>query len=78
MINECTTQPQYVVVELCDTVLVDMIHIANFEYFSSSFKVFHVFAMDRSRKWKKLATFNAENTRDIQVNLSLLALSAYF
>ncbi|KAF2086873.1 hypothetical protein K490DRAFT_43332 [Saccharata proteae CBS 121410] len=70
MINECGAQNKFVIVELCDDILVDTIVLANFEFFSSQFRVFRVSVSDRYpvklERWKELGVFEARNSRDIQ------------
>lgn len=70
MLNECSAQNKFVIVELCDDILVDTIVLANYEFFSSMFRHFRVSVSDRypvkMDRWRALATFEARNSRDIQ------------
>jgi len=70
MLNECSIQNKYLIVELCDDILVDTVVLANFEFFSSIFRHFRVSVSDRYPvkldRWKVLGTFEGRNTREIQ------------
>ena len=71
MLNKCGAHNKFVIVEMCEDILVDTIVLANFEFFSSTFKEFRISVTDRyptnERGWKSLGTFMANNTRAIQV-----------
>jgi Sad1 / UNC-like C-terminal len=71
MLNKCGASNKFVIVEMCEDILVDTIVLANFEFFSSTFKEFRVSVTDRypvyERGWKTLGTFIGNNTRTIQV-----------
>jgi hypothetical protein len=70
MLNECSQQNKFLIVELCDDILVDTVVLANYEFFSSQFRHFRVSVSDRYpvklERWRTLATFEARNSRDIQ------------
>jgi Sad1 / UNC-like C-terminal len=70
MLNECSTDNKFLIVELCDNILIDTVVLANFEFFSSMFRTFRVSISDRypvkADRWKELGTFTARNSRDIQ------------
>ncbi|KAF9694815.1 hypothetical protein EKO04_006993 [Ascochyta lentis] len=70
MLNECSVNNKFVIVELCDDILVDTVVLANYEFFSSMFRHFRVSVSDRypvkMERWRTLATFEARNSRDIQ------------
>jgi hypothetical protein len=70
MLNECKADNKFLIVELCDDILVDTIVLANYEFFSSMFRHFRVSVSDRypvkMEKWRMLGTFEARNSRDIQ------------
>ncbi|KAF2114978.1 UNC-like C-terminal-domain-containing protein [Lophiotrema nucula] len=70
MLNECSAQNKFVIVELCDDILVDTLVLANYEFFSSMFRHFRVSVSDRypvkMDRWRTLGTFEARNSRDIQ------------
>lgn len=70
MLNECSADNKFIIVELCDDILVDTIVLANYEFFSSMFRHFRVSVSDRypvkMERWRTLGTFEARNTRDIQ------------
>jgi Sad1 / UNC-like C-terminal len=71
MLNKCSATNQFVIVEMCEDILVDTIVLANFEFFSSTFKNFRVSVTDRyptiERGWKVLGIFTGSNSRSIQV-----------
>lgn len=71
MLNKCSANNKYVIIEMCEDILVDTIVLANFEFFSSTFKEFRVSVTERyptnDRGWKTLGTFIGSNTREIQV-----------
>jgi hypothetical protein len=70
MLNECSADNKFLIVELCDDILVDTLVLANYEFFSSMFRHFRVSVSDRfpvkMERWRTLATFEARNSRDIQ------------
>lgn len=70
MLNECSVDNKFLIVELCDDILVDTIVLANYEFFSSMFRHFRVSVSDRypvkMERWRTLATFEARNSREIQ------------
>lgn len=70
MLNECSVDNKFFIVELCDDILVDTIVLANYEFFSSMFRHFRISVSDRypvkMDRWRTLATFEARNSRDIQ------------
>jgi hypothetical protein len=70
MLNECSAKNKFVIVELCDDILVDTIVLANYEFFSSMFRHFRVSVSDRypvkMQRWRTVGTFEARNSRDIQ------------
>lgn len=72
MINECSAKNKFVIIELCNDILIDAIVIGNFELFSSTTKLFKVSLANKfnyhNNKWTTLAYFQAVNSRDIQVN----------
>ncbi|KAK3047137.1 hypothetical protein LTR09_011469 [Extremus antarcticus] len=73
MLNTCSAQNKFFIVELCNDILVDTIVLANYEFFSSIFRHFRVSISDvypvKLDKWKDLGTFEARNTREVQAFL---------
>ncbi|KAF7507253.1 hypothetical protein GJ744_010811 [Endocarpon pusillum] len=73
MLNECSVENKFLILELCEDILIDTIVLANFEFFSSIFRTFRVSITDRypvkPEKWKVLGTFEARNTREVQAFL---------
>ncbi|KAL4957751.1 hypothetical protein BDW69DRAFT_191370 [Aspergillus filifer] len=70
MLNECRAQNKFLILEMCDDILVDTVVLANYEFFSSIFHTFRVSVADRypakPDQWKELGIFEARNTREIQ------------
>jgi hypothetical protein len=73
MLNKCSAGNKFLIVELCNDILVDTIVLANYEFFSSIFRHFRISVSDRypvkMEKWKDLGTFEARNTREVQAFL---------
>ncbi|EPS37181.1 hypothetical protein H072_9179 [Dactylellina haptotyla CBS 200.50] len=73
MLNKCGAKNKFVIVELCDDILVDTVVIANYEFFSSMLRAFRVSVSDRypvkSSGWKDLGVFEAKNSREVQAFL---------
>lgn len=73
MLNSCQAKNKFLIVELSESILVETVAIANFEFFSSTFRQFHVSVSDRYPvkldRWVDLGTFEARNSRDIQAFL---------
>lgn len=70
MLNECRAKNKFLILELCDDILVDTVVLANYEFFSSIFHTFRVSVADRypakPDQWKELGVYEARNTREIQ------------
>ena len=73
MLNACSVKNKYLIVELCNDILIDTIVLGNFEFFSSTFRNFRVSVSARYPvkldKWKEIGTFEARNTRGVQAFL---------
>lgn len=73
MLNQCVIKDKYMILELCDDILIDTIVLANFEFFSSTFRTFRVSVSDKwpvkPDKWRILGTYEAHNTRQVQAFL---------
>ncbi len=71
MINKCSETEKYLVVQLCDEILIDTIVLANFEFFSSIFKNVRFSVSDqyppKSNRWLPIGDFVARNSRVVQV-----------
>jgi hypothetical protein len=78
MLNPCTAA-QWVVVELCEEIGIDIVGIANYEFFSSMFKDFSIYGSNKyivclyfanpqryPPQWTLLSNFTAKNVREIQ------------
>ncbi|CAI2025348.1 hypothetical protein SEUBUCD646_0H01970 [Saccharomyces eubayanus] len=70
LLNPCSAPQQFVVIELCEDILVEEVSIANYEFFSSTFKKLRFSVSDRlpvvKNDWTILGEFEAENSRDLQ------------
>lgn len=70
MLNECRANNKFLILELCDDILVDTVVLANYEFFSSIFHTFRVSVSDRypakPDQWKELGIYEARNTREVQ------------
>ncbi|EGV60566.1 hypothetical protein CANTEDRAFT_96012 [Yamadazyma tenuis ATCC 10573] len=68
LVNKCSTKDQFLIIELCQDILIDLIEIGNFEFFSSNFKRFKVSVNERyeDTNWKSLGEFEASNSRTLQ------------
>ncbi|KAG5518959.1 hypothetical protein PMAC_002490 [Pneumocystis sp. 'macacae'] len=71
MLNKCSANNKFVIVELCNDILIDTIVLGNLEFFSSTFKDFRISVSDRypvkKSIWKELGIFTAINIKDIQI-----------
>lgn len=70
LINECKEANKFVVIELCQDILVDTVTIANYEFFSSMFRHIRFSVSDRfpvaASGWKILGDFEGTGVRDMQ------------
>lgn len=70
LLNPCSVANKFVVIELCQDILVEEVAIANFEFFSSTFKRVRFSVSDRypvaKNGWTVLNEFEAENCRNLQ------------
>lgn len=70
MLNECRAKNKFLILEMCDDILVDTVVLANYEFFSSIFHTFRVSVSDRYPakldQWKELGVYEARNTREVQ------------
>ncbi|KAI8048366.1 UNC-like C-terminal-domain-containing protein [Syncephalis plumigaleata] len=70
MLNRCSAK-KFVIIELCDEILVDTVMLANHEFFSSMFKDFRISVTDQYLRsghtnWRTLGHYQARNARDLQ------------
>jgi len=67
MLSPCNVD-RWVVLELCDHILVQHFRLANFELFSSMAQSVRVSVSERfpSKDWSVLATFDLEDVRSVQ------------
>ncbi|SCU99164.1 LAME_0G02080g1_1 [Lachancea meyersii CBS 8951] len=69
LLTPCSASNKFVVIELCQDILVEQIVIANYEFFSSTFQTLRFAVADRfppKTGWKVLGEVNANNTRNVQ------------
>ncbi|KAI7532282.1 hypothetical protein KC316_g17035, partial [Hortaea werneckii] len=73
LLNPCSASNKFLIVELCNEILIDTIVLANYEFFSSIFRQVRISVADRypakAEKWLELGTFEAKNTREVQAFL---------
>lgn len=75
MLSPCPTdgEGQFVVVELCDEIMIDTVVLANYEFFSRMFKRFRVRVarnlQGKEDEWFEVGTFRARNVRGLQVRV---------
>ena len=73
LLNQCSADNKFIIVELCNDILIDTIVLANYEFFSSIFRHFRISVSDRypvkMEKWRELGTFEARSTREVQAFL---------
>ena len=73
MLNICSAQNKFFIVELCDNILIDTVVLANFEFFSSMFRTFRVSVSDKYPvkldKWREVGIYEARNSREVQAFL---------
>lgn len=68
MLSPCAEEKQFVVVELCDDIMIDTVQLANYEFFSGVFKDFTVsVAKTYTAGWTYAGTYRAQNVRGVQV-----------
>lgn len=80
LLNRCSSPQKFVVIELCQDILIDTVVMGNLEFFSSNFRRVRFSVSDRfpvssPTGWKVLGEFEAENVRDVQsfkINDSLI------
>ncbi|EEB06960.1 Sad1-UNC-like carboxy terminal protein [Schizosaccharomyces japonicus yFS275] len=70
MLIKCSVEPKFMVIELCDDISIDTIQLANYEFFSSTFRdvKFSVSSTypPKGSGWTDLGTFTARNVRTLQ------------
>lgn len=70
MLNKCSAKNKFVIVELCQDILVDTVVVGTFEFFSSMFRDIRISVTDRfpvpEQEWKVLGEFEARSVRDLQ------------
>ena len=69
LLNECSVSNQYVIIELCQDILVGQVALANYEFFSSMFRDVKISVSDRfpASSWKVIGNYMALNTRELHV-----------
>ena len=68
LLNECSVENKFIIIELCQDILVSQVVLGNYEFFSSMYKNIRVSVSDRfpTQNWRELGQFTAENIRDVQ------------
>ncbi|GEQ69496.1 hypothetical protein JCM33374_g3168 [Metschnikowia sp. JCM 33374] len=69
LLNKCSAANKFIVIELCQDILVSSVVMGNFELFSSMFRTVKFSVSDRfpvTKGWHELGQFEAQNIRDTQ------------
>ncbi|SCU95325.1 LAMI_0F02014g1_1 [Lachancea mirantina] len=69
LLNPCDASNQFVIVELCQDILVEEVALANYEFFSSTFREIRFSVSDRfppRSGWKTIGEFEGQNVRNLQ------------
>ncbi len=68
LLNQCMVANKFIVIELCQDILLDSVVVGNYEFFSSTFKDIRISVSDRfpTTQWELVGEFVAENIRDVQ------------
>lgn len=70
LLNPCSAPNKFIIIELCQDILVEEIAIANFEFFSSTFSKVRFSISDlypaAKNGWRVLGEFDAEDSRNLQ------------
>ena len=73
MLSPCSSDPNFIVVELCDDIRIDTVQLANFEFFSGVFREFRVSVAQTyttdGKGWVEAGTYRAKNIRGVQVRI---------
>lgn len=73
LLNTCQAKNKFFIVELSESILVETVALANFEFFSSTFRQFRVSVSDKYPvkldRWVEIGIFEARNSREIQAFL---------
>ncbi|XP_006462805.1 hypothetical protein AGABI2DRAFT_119644 [Agaricus bisporus var. bisporus H97] len=82
LLSPCKTkEPQFVIIELCEDIRVDVVELANFEFFSGVFKDVTVSVAKTSweeARWTVLGTWKAKNVRGIQTFRPPIPLKGFY
>ncbi|KAI5969993.1 hypothetical protein CANMA_001033 [Candida margitis] len=68
LLNKCSVENKFIIIELCQDILISQVVLGNYEFFSSMFKDIRVSVSDRfpTQNWRELGQFTAKNIRDVQ------------
>lgn len=70
LLNPCSAPNKFIIIELCQDILVEEIALGNFEFFSSTFSRIRLSVSDlypvAKNGWRILGEFDAENSRNLQ------------
>lgn len=69
LLNQCNSKENYIIIELCEDILIDSIVLGNYEFFSSIFKDINFYVSDRypQSNWQLIGDFQGKNERNIQL-----------
>ncbi|ODV64300.1 Slp1p ASCRUDRAFT_19229, partial [Ascoidea rubescens DSM 1968] len=66
LLNKCSSKNNFIIIELCEDILIDLIVLANFEFYSSIFKKIKFSISINNQNYQLLNQFTAKNIRDYQ------------
>lgn len=70
LLNPCSALNKFIIIELCQDILVEEVGLANFEFFSSTFSRIRLSVSDlypvAKNGWRVLGEFDAEDSRNLQ------------
>ncbi|GAV48523.1 hypothetical protein ZYGR_0K00280 [Zygosaccharomyces rouxii] len=71
LLNPCSAANKFIIIELCQDILVEEVALANFEFFSSTFSRIRLSVSDlypvAKNGWRVLGEFDAEDSRNLQI-----------
>ncbi|CAG8753325.1 28537_t:CDS:2, partial [Dentiscutata erythropus] len=68
VLNKCATT-KFIILQLCEDILIESLAMANFEFFSSTFKDFKISISKwyPAKEWKVIGEYRAKNSRELQI-----------
>ncbi|CAG8537002.1 4216_t:CDS:2 [Dentiscutata heterogama] len=68
VLNKCAAT-KFIILQLCEDILIESLAMANFEFFSSTFKDFKISISKwyPAKEWKVIGEYRAKNSRELQI-----------